>query len=94
MWPSATPNPALVEESSGGTRPRCQKDFWQRNEAPTIAVHHTTGDYVRGGIANWRDFVAMAALVRSSLGVSPSVWEEAVCVMGERQVATVVTAIL
>ena len=73
---------------------RCQKDFWQRNEAPTIVVHHMTGDYVRDGIANWRNFVAMAALVRSSLGVSPSVWEEAVCVMGERQAATVVTAIL
>jgi hypothetical protein len=29
-------------------------------------------------------FVAMPALVRSSLGVGPSVWGEAVCVMGER----------
>jgi hypothetical protein len=66
----------------------------QRNEDPTIAVHHTTGHYLRSGIANWRDFVAMPMLVRSSVGVSPSVWEEAVCVMGERQAATVVTAIL
>ena len=40
-----------------------------------------TGDYVRGGIADWRDFVATAGLVRSSLGVSPSAWEEAVGVM-------------
>jgi hypothetical protein len=84
----------LVEVYSRRTRSRCQKDFWQRNEAPTIAVHQTTGDYARGGIANWRDLVAMAALVRSSVGVSPSVWEEAVCVMGKRQAATVVTAIL
>ena len=51
-------------------------------------------DYARGGIANWRDFVATAALVRSMLRVSPSAWEEAVDVMGERQAATVVAAIL
>jgi len=51
-------------------------------------------DYAKGGIANWRDFVATAALVRSMLGVSPSAWEDAVGVMGERQAAVVVAAIL
>jgi len=51
-------------------------------------------DYARGGIVNWRDFVATAALIRSMLGVSPTAWEEAVDVMGERQAATVVAAIL
>jgi replication initiation protein RepC len=51
-------------------------------------------DYARGGIANWSDFVATAALVCSMLGVSPSAWEEAVEVMGERKAATVVAAIL
>jgi len=51
-------------------------------------------DYAKGGIANWRDFVATAALVRSMLGVSPSAWEDAVEVMGERQAAVVVAAIL
>jgi len=51
-------------------------------------------DYAKGGIVNWRDFVATAALVRSMLGVSPSAWEEAVEVMGEPQAATVVAAIL
>jgi len=51
-------------------------------------------DYAKGGIANWRDFVATAVLVRSMLGVSLSAWEEAVDVMGERQAATVVAAIL
>ncbi|MBV8103215.1 MAG: replication initiation protein RepC, partial [Hyphomicrobiales bacterium] len=51
-------------------------------------------DYARGGIVNWRDFVATAVLVRSMLGVSPSAWEEAVEVMGERQAAVVVAAIL
>jgi replication initiation protein RepC len=51
-------------------------------------------DYAKGGIADWSDFIATAALVRSMLGVSPSAWEEAVEVMGERQAATVVAAIL
>lgn len=51
-------------------------------------------DYARGGIVNWRDLVATAVLVCTILGVSPSAWEEAVEVMGERQAATVVAAIL
>ena len=51
-------------------------------------------DYARGEIVNWRDFVVTAALVRSMLGISPSDWEEAVEVMGERQAATMVAAIV
>jgi replication initiation protein RepC len=51
-------------------------------------------DYARGGIAKWSDFVATAALVCALLGVSPSAWEEAVEVMGERKAATAVAAIL
>src|SRR5208337_2220977 len=31
-------------------------------------------DYARGGIVNWRDFVATAALIRSMLGVSPTAY--------------------
>jgi replication initiation protein RepC len=52
-------------------------------------------DYSRNGIANWRDFEATAAaVVRPMLGISPSAWEEAQAVMGERQAAIVVAAIL
>jgi replication initiation protein RepC len=51
-------------------------------------------DYAKGEISNWRDFVATAAVVRATLGVSPSAWEEAQNVMGERQAATVIAAIL
>jgi len=32
-------------------------------------------DYAKGGIANWRDFLATAAVVRPMLGISPSAWE-------------------
>lgn len=51
-------------------------------------------DYARGGIANWRDFVATAAVVRPMLGISPSAWEEAQAVMGEAQAAVALACIL
>ncbi|WP_256580410.1 replication initiation protein RepC, partial [Pseudomonas sp. GP01-A4] len=51
-------------------------------------------DYTKGGISNWRDFMATAAVVRSMLGISPSAWEEAQTVMGEVQAAIVVACIL
>ncbi|WP_027556001.1 plasmid replication protein RepC [Bradyrhizobium sp. Cp5.3] len=51
-------------------------------------------DYAKGGISNWRDFLATAAVVRSTLGISPSAWEEAQTVMGEVPAAVVVACIL
>lgn len=51
-------------------------------------------DYAKGGISNWRDFLATAAVVRPMLGISPSAWEEAQRVMGEFQAAVVVACIL
>ncbi len=51
-------------------------------------------DYAKGGIANWRDFLSVAAVVRSMLGISPSAWEAAQSVMGELPAAVVVAAIL
>jgi replication initiation protein RepC len=51
-------------------------------------------DYARDGIASWRDFLVTAETIRPMLGVSPSAWEEAQNVMGERQAATVLAAIL
>ena len=51
-------------------------------------------DYAKGGIANWRDFLATAAVVRPMLGISPSAWEEAQMVMGETQAAVVVACLL
>jgi replication initiation protein RepC len=41
--------------------------------------------YAKGGIANWRDFLATAAAVRPMLGISPSAWEEARTVMWARR---------
>ena len=51
-------------------------------------------DYAKGGIANWRDFLATAAVVRPMLGISPSAWEDAQTVMGEAEAAVVVACLL
>jgi replication initiation protein RepC len=51
-------------------------------------------DYAKGGISNWRDFMATAAVVRPMLGVSPSAWEQAQAAMGEVQASIAVAAIL
>jgi replication initiation protein RepC len=51
-------------------------------------------DYAKSGISNWRDFLGVAAVVRSMLGISPSAWEAAQSVMGELPAAIVVAAIL
>src|ERR1700729_2738482 len=51
-------------------------------------------DYAKGGIANWRDFLATAAVVRPMLGISPRAWEEARRVMGETQAAGVGACLL
>jgi replication initiation protein RepC len=51
-------------------------------------------DYCRGGISNWRDLLAAASVVRSALGVSPSAWEEAQTILGEKSAAIVIAAIL
>ena len=53
-------------------------------------------DYARGGggIANWRDFLAVATVVRSMLGISPSAWAAAQSAMGDIPAAIVVAAIL
>jgi replication initiation protein RepC len=47
-------------------------------------------DYAKGGIANWRGFLATDAVVRPMLGISPSAWGEARTVMGEAEAAVVV----
>jgi len=51
-------------------------------------------DYAKGGISNWRDFLATASVVRPLIGVSPSAWEEAQTAMGEVYAAIVLACIL
>lgn len=51
-------------------------------------------DYARGGVSNWRDFLATVSVVRPMLGISPSAWEEAKSILGEVQASVVVACIL
>jgi len=51
-------------------------------------------DYAKGGIGNWRDFLATAAVVRPMLGISPSAWEEAQAVMGDTRAGIVLACLL
>lgn len=53
------------------------------------------GDYGPGGeIASWRDLMSAAVVVRSMLGVSPSVYQDACETMGPENAATVMACIL
>ncbi|MEK1871057.1 MAG: plasmid replication protein RepC [Rhizobium altiplani] len=47
-----------------------------------------------GSIANWRDLMAAAVVVRGMLGVSESAYEEAAATMGPENAATVMACIL
>ena len=51
-------------------------------------------DYARDDIADWRDLVQTAGLVRSMLGVSPDAWDRARNAMGEVDAAITMAAIL
>lgn len=50
--------------------------------------------YSRHGISSWTDLIATAGVVRSTLGVSPSAWDDAVDAMGEADAAVTIAAIL
>lgn len=51
-------------------------------------------DYARHGVSSWRDFHAVAGVVRTMLGISPSAWAEANDAMGEDGAAILTAAIL
>ena len=51
-------------------------------------------DYAKGGIGNWHDLLATAAVVRPMLGISPSAWEEAQAVMGDTRAGIVLACLL
>lgn len=53
------------------------------------------GDYgPDGAVSSWRDLMAAAVVVRSTLGVSPSAYQEACEVMGAENAATAMACIL
>jgi replication initiation protein RepC len=89
--------PRLREGRAEGAEPKPQPSRPAEASYPLGMVLNACPDivdYAKGGISNWRDFLATAAMVRPMLGISPSAWEEAQTVMGETQAAIVVGCIL
>jgi replication initiation protein RepC len=89
--------PSLREGRVTRAEPNPQKPAAAERTYPlgmVLSACPDIGDYAKGGIANWRDFLATAAVVRPMLGISPSAWEEARTVMGEAEAAVVVACLL
>ncbi len=89
--------PAPEKERGASVEPRSQTLRMPEGSYPLGMVLDACpdiADYAKGGISNWRDFMATVAVVRPMLGISPSAWEEAQNTMGEVQAAVVVAAIL
>jgi replication initiation protein RepC len=89
--------PSLQEARAARAEPKSQPPREVEGTYPLGMVLNACPDivdYAKGGISNWRDFLATAAVVRSMLGISPSAWEEAQTVLGETPAAIVVACIL
>ncbi|MET4492932.1 plasmid replication protein RepC [Bradyrhizobium sp. LA7.1] len=89
--------PVLPEGRAAGAEPKPQPSRVGEGAYPlgmVLSACPDIVDYAKGGVSNWRDFLATAAVVRSMLGISPSAWEEAQKVMGEVPAAIVVACIL
>lgn len=104
-YQNSNPNPHLDSEQS--PRRRLEENSAPEPEAkkPPIRAFSLSlvlqacpdiGMYTKGGrgISTWRELVTAAGVVRGTLGISPSAWEEACAVMGEEDAAIVIAAIL
>ncbi|MBR0800764.1 replication initiation protein RepC [Bradyrhizobium jicamae] len=89
--------PSLQEGRAERPEPETPRPRFAENSYPlgmVLSACPDIVDYAKGGIPNWRDFMATTSVVRSMLGVSPSAWEEAQAVLGEKQAAIVIACIL
>lgn len=88
--PKRRPQPGAADPEGaapGGIRPFPLRMVLRA--CPQIADYGPTS-----GIGSWRDLMATAVIVRSTLGVSSSAYQEACEVMGPENAATVVACIL
>jgi replication initiation protein RepC len=95
--PPIEPEPSLREGRAARAEPDPRTSAVTERSYPlgmVLSACPDIVDYAKGGIANWRDFLATAAVVRPMLGISPSAWEEARTVMGEAEAAVVVACLL
>ena len=89
--------PAFRESQGARLEPNPEPKRAPRQDFPLAMVLDACPDivdYSKDGIANWRDFQATAAVVRSMLGISPSAWDAAQAAMGDIPAAIVVAGIL
>ncbi|MCK1570100.1 replication initiation protein RepC (plasmid) [Bradyrhizobium sp. 183] len=89
--------PVFREGRAAGAEPKPQPSRVGEGAYPlgmVLSACPDIVDYAKGGVSNWRDLLATAAVVRSMLGISPSAWEEAQKVIGEVPAAIVVACIL
>ncbi|PCK80797.1 plasmid replication protein RepC [Rhizobium sophoriradicis] len=99
-------NPHLISElepsfeTKQGAKPEEEPRAWREppksfplamvlQACPEIAAYGPGG-----GIGSWRDLMAAAVIVRSTLGVSPSAYQLACDIMGPENAATVIACIL
>ena len=101
-------NPESISESERGSRKENEASgtptendnlrSLPKRELPLGIVLDACKDWrelAKGGeIRSWRDFLAAAEVARPFLGVSPNAWQEARDVLGERDAAIVLAAIL
>ncbi|KEC71112.1 UNVERIFIED_ORG: replication initiation protein RepC [Rhizobium esperanzae] len=87
-------------ETKQGAKPEEEQRMWREppksfplamvlQACPEIAAYGPGG-----GIGSWRDLMAAAVIVRSTLGVSPSAYQLACDIMGPENAATVIACIL
>ncbi|MBY5893644.1 replication initiation protein RepC [Rhizobium leguminosarum] len=87
-------------ETKQGAKPEEEPQPWREppKSFPLAMVLQSCPEIVAygpgGGIASWRDLMAAAVIVRSTLGVSPSAYQLACDVMGPENAATVIACIL
>jgi len=89
--------PVFQERQGETTKPQSEPGMPPRQAYPlgmALQACPDIVDYAKREIANWREFQATAAVVRSMLGISPSAWEAAQAAMGEIPASIVVAGIL
>ncbi len=101
---NSNPHPTFVFEPSfetkQGAKPEEEPRPWREppKSFPLAMVLQACPEIVAygpgGGIGSWRDLMTAAVVVRSTLGVSPSAYQQACDVMGPENAATVIACIL
>ncbi|MBX5134043.1 replication initiation protein RepC [Rhizobium lentis] len=86
-------------ETKQGAKPEEEPRPWREPQSfPLAMVLQACPEIVAygpgGGIGSWRDLMVAAVVVRSTLGVSPSAYQQACDVMGPENAATVIACIL